>query len=73
MAYVIQLEPGVWVAPWDGDPGRTLVKENAYRFRSRAAANRAIKSYQDSGYKVPAAVCVIPADVRKIPAEAGTP
>ena len=30
--YIVLLEPGVWIAPWVGDPGRTLVKDNAERF-----------------------------------------
>lgn len=32
MKYIVELEPGVWLAPWDGDPGRTTVKENAKVF-----------------------------------------
>ena len=24
MPYIIELEPDVWVAPWGGDPGRTV-------------------------------------------------
>jgi hypothetical protein len=27
--YIVELEEGVWIAPWTGDPGRTRVKENA--------------------------------------------
>jgi hypothetical protein len=32
-----------WLAPWAGDPGRTLIKENAKRFKSQEAATRAIE------------------------------
>ena len=32
LGYVVELEPGVWIAPWEGDPGRTLKLENAERF-----------------------------------------
>ena len=30
--YIVLLEPGVWIAPCAGDPGRTLVEDNAERF-----------------------------------------
>lgn len=29
MAYVVELEHGVWLAEWSGDPGRTLDRSNA--------------------------------------------
>ena len=32
--YIIELEDGVWAAPWEGDPGRTLKKLNAREFKS---------------------------------------
>lgn len=32
MRYLVELEDGVWLAPWDGDPGRTLVKSSAQSF-----------------------------------------
>jgi len=38
--YIIELEKGIWLAPWEGDPGRTLKKENARRFRTKKEANR---------------------------------
>jgi len=41
MKYIVELETGVWLAPWDGDPGRTTVKENAKRFDERLDALRA--------------------------------
>jgi hypothetical protein len=40
--YIVQLEPDVWLAPWDGDPGRTEAIENAKRFPSRKAAEKAL-------------------------------
>ena len=40
--WIVEIEKGVWLAARDGDPGRTLVKENAKRFRSELAANRAL-------------------------------
>ena len=41
--YVVALEPGVWLAPWEGDPGRTLVLENAKRYPSERSAKRALQ------------------------------
>lgn len=41
MFYVIKIQKGCWIAPLDGDPGRTLVFENAKIFRSLGAATRA--------------------------------
>lgn len=41
MSYVIKIQKGCWIAPWDGDPGRTLVFESAKIFRSLGAATRA--------------------------------
>lgn len=32
-----------WFAPWAGDPGRTLIKENAKRFKTQEAATAAIE------------------------------
>ncbi len=37
--YIVELEFGVWLAPWDGDPGRTLKKESARKFHTKADAN----------------------------------
>ena len=36
--YIIQLEKGVFLAPWKGDPGRTLKQESAKRFSSDQSA-----------------------------------
>lgn len=41
---IVELEPGVWLAAWRGDPGRTLVKATAKVFRSASAAERAIRA-----------------------------
>lgn len=37
--YIVELEHGVWLAPWDGDPGRTLQKENARKLNTKVDAN----------------------------------
>lgn len=40
--YIVELEEGVWIAPWEGDPGRTLVKDNAKLFKTETGASRAL-------------------------------
>jgi hypothetical protein len=39
---LVQLEPGVYLAPWSGDPGRTTRRSNATRFSDHAAAASAL-------------------------------
>ena len=41
--YIVQLEHEVWLAPWYGDPGQTESIDNAKRFPSRKAAERALE------------------------------
>jgi len=45
--YIVELEKGVWLAPWSGDPGRTLKMCNAKEFKTRRqtclAIGRALK------------------------------
>lgn len=36
--WIVELEPGVWLAPWSGDPGRTLVEATAKRYKERRNA-----------------------------------
>lgn len=48
--YIVQLCFECWIAPWDGDPGRTCKIENARRFSSRKQAERALvnaRKYRD--------------------------
>lgn len=40
--YVVELQPGCWIAPWDGDPGRTLVRVNAMTFATQKKAESAL-------------------------------
>jgi len=40
--YIVELEKDTWLAPWHGDPGRTLVKESARKFKNKPQAYRAI-------------------------------
>jgi len=41
--YIVELEKGVWIAPWEGDPGRTLEIENAKQYKQRNWAKRGLK------------------------------
>lgn len=43
----VELEPGVWLAPWDGDPGRTLVKASATVFPTVNEASAALDRASD--------------------------
>lgn len=45
--YIVQLEQGVWLADWEGDPGRTLDIRTAKPFKTERAANRALKKAQE--------------------------
>ena len=40
--WIVELEPGVWIAPWPGDPGRTLLRGNAKQFRRESDARRSL-------------------------------
>lgn len=49
VSYLVELEPGVYLSDAeDGDPPRTLKKENARRFASVSAANRGLKDARRS-------------------------
>ena len=41
--YIVELESGVYLAGWEGDPGRTLIKDSALRFNSWRSAKLAVK------------------------------
>ncbi len=40
--YIVELECGCWIAEWNGDPGRTLLLENAKRFTCEGHAKTAL-------------------------------
>lgn len=40
--WVVEIQDGVWIADWDGDPGRTLKEENAKRFFLKSDAEKAL-------------------------------
>ena len=39
----VQANHDCWIADWDGDPGRTLVKENAKTFKRKSDAEKLCK------------------------------
>ena len=40
--YVVEIEPGCWLAPWSGDPGRTARMDSAKVFDDEAKAKAAL-------------------------------
>jgi len=36
----------IYIAPWEGDPGRTCIKENAKKFKTYNSALKALKKAQ---------------------------
>ncbi len=42
--FIVELEKNVWIADVDGDPGRTVVIENAQKFNSDIDAEKSLKS-----------------------------
>lgn len=40
--YIVEIEEGVWLAPWRGDPGRTSIKKEAKLFGSHHGARVAL-------------------------------
>jgi len=40
--YLIELEESVWVADWDGDPPRTILKYNAKPYKTKKGAKIAL-------------------------------
>jgi len=44
--WIVELEPGVYIAPWSGDPGRTLEAQNARVYDSHPRARLALLAAQ---------------------------
>lgn len=42
MKFIIELQPGCWIAAMEGDPGRTLKRQNAKVFKSLSRAVNAL-------------------------------
>lgn len=42
--WIVELQPSIrmWIAPWQGDPGRTCVESSARRFLTESAAKAAL-------------------------------
>jgi len=40
--WIVRLEDGVWLAPWTGDPGRTLVEDSAKTYATKRGAQIAL-------------------------------
>lgn len=40
--FIVELEEGVWLARWKGDPGRTLKKSSAKIFKHKLLAEYAL-------------------------------
>jgi hypothetical protein len=51
--FVVEIQPGCWIAPWRGDPGRTLVFTSSKRFKSERAARAAIARHRALGRVIP--------------------
>lgn len=47
MKYIVELEQGVWIAKWDGDPGRTVVKDYAKVFTDKKKAKIALEKCRE--------------------------
>lgn len=67
-SYVVQLQPPpaeCWLAPWEGDPGRTCVAANARRWGSHSGAKRALTAARAySPFRDAKVVKVVSADAR---------
>lgn len=44
--WIVELEPGVYLAATQGDPGRTLQAENAVTYPSHPRASKALRDAQ---------------------------
>lgn len=40
--YAVELATGIWIAPWSGDPGRTLISFNAKTYKTKRGAKIAL-------------------------------
>ena len=52
MAYILSQKTqknkdhGWYIAPWEGDPGRTIIKENAKKYKTKRGAKIAKKYFE---------------------------
>ena len=54
--YRVRLEPGCWLADWDGDPGQTLNTKHVKRFKTVRDARIALALARSHGRTFPDAV-----------------
>ncbi|MGZ0173874.1 MAG: hypothetical protein ACKVHE_30560 [Planctomycetales bacterium] len=47
MPFIVALEPRCWIAPWEGDPGRTMQEKSATRFPTEPAAEAALEKARE--------------------------
>jgi hypothetical protein len=40
--FIVELEPNVYIAPWQGDPGRTVIKQHAQQYYTEHGAKTAL-------------------------------
>ena len=45
--WVVELEPGVWIANFDGDPGRAVILKNAQQFDNMQSAGKALTAARE--------------------------
>lgn len=54
--FIVEFENGgkpCWLAGWSGDPGRTVVKENACKFKSAKKAQTALtKAIKENPHRI---------------------
>lgn len=70
--YIVELEKGLWLAPWRGDPGRTFAEDSARKFPTKAQAYRAIANalrYRDFARPRVVEVAQVADTVKVVPRE----
>lgn len=45
--YIVEIEENVWIAPWDGDPGRCYKIYNAEKFNDKKSAEKALRKARE--------------------------
>lgn len=64
--FIVEIDEGIWLAQWAGDPERTLVKENAKKYKTMRAARIALgiaaKKYKWRGLELTARIHEIKPD-----------
>lgn len=59
--WIVEIEEGVWLAPWEGDPGRTLNRDSARKYASeRKALGALLRVLRSNPHRKMAAARVVP-------------